>query len=210
MKKHGALAPTQQGGPVVYRVLGANPEGTMMQMGFDYSKADVPDRAYYSDYCDIVRDRCAYTLVFGKLVPDATKLRTKIEISFPEEMFIRQVWAGSREFHRIVGLAAARTPALTPIANVGDTDKVQTFRANNVFMGTFGEESVLDFYYLSPREMNDATSRMRQGNVMLEPVIRVAMGIGLMFEFLEKLGKLNLDEALKRYPENKLGLPSGE
>jgi len=174
----------------------------MMEMGFDYSKAEVPDRAYYSDFCDVIKDRLGYTLIFGKLVPGAARLRTKIEIAFPEEMFVRQIWGGSRQFHKLLIPIAAKA-TLAPLGSVEDTDKVQTFRANNVFMGAFGEESVQDYYYLSPRDMNDATQKMRQGNVTLEPVVRVAMGTVLMFEFLEKLAGLNLDEALKRYTENR-------
>ena len=190
------------GGPVLFKVISATPEGSVMQMGFDYSKAEVPERAYYSDYCDIIKDRLGYTVIFGKLVPGAKKLRTKIEIAFPEEMFVRQVWGGSRDFHRNLTPWAEGRATLSPIDKVEDTDKVQTFRANNVFMGTFGEESVQDYYYLSPREMNDATQRMRQGNVTLEPVVRVAMATVMMFEFLEKLRGLNLAEALARYAES--------
>jgi hypothetical protein len=84
---------------------------------------------------------------------------------------------------------------------VEDTDKVQTFRANNVFMGAFGEESVMDFYYLSPRDMHQATQGKKEGNFTLEPVIRVAMGTVLIFEFLEKCGALKIDEKFRRYTE---------
>lgn len=188
MKKHGSLVVPSKTGAVQFRVISSDANGAVVEMGFDYSKADVPDRAYYSDYCDVVKDRFGYTLVFGKLIPGTSRLRTKIEISFPEDMFGRQLWGGSREFHKVIQKIADKLK-LDSIAKVEDTDKVQTFRANNVFMGAWGEESVMDFYYISPKDMH-ALTRSSRADVTLEPVVRVAMGTALMLEFLEKCGAL--------------------
>jgi hypothetical protein len=189
MKKQGTLTVPSKS-PIQFRVVRHDANSAVVEMGVDYSKAGVPDRAYYADYCNVVKDRQGFTLIFGKLVPGTTRLRTQIEISFPEDMFVRQLWGSSRDFQKTIEQLA--TEGLTPIENVQDTDKVQTFRSNNVFMGAWGQEAVMDFYYISPKDMHMfAQGRHgQQSDAMLEPVVRVAMGTGLMLEFLNKCGNL--------------------
>jgi len=150
----------------------------------DYRQAAVPERFYYADYCDVQRARSGFGLLFGKLVAGTSKLRTKIEIDFPQEMFVKQLWASTKDFYKVVQTIAEKMHFPT-VADVEDTDKVQTFRANNVFIGAWGEEAVMDFYYISPREMHYAQFQQRV-DAGLEPVIRVLMSTGLLFEFLEK------------------------
>lgn len=183
MTKRGALAVPSYG-PVLFRVISSDAISTNIEIGFDYSKAVTPDRAYYADYCDVIEDRFGFTLIFGKLVPGDKQLRTKIEITFPKDMFARQLWFSSRQFHEVVRTAAKNH--FSPLGEVGETDKVQTFRSNNVFMGTWGEESVADFYYLSPKDTHVLAQGGRNYTPTLEPIVRVAMGTELMFEFLEK------------------------
>jgi hypothetical protein len=173
--------------PVKLRVVQeVGPNQALYEMGVDYRYAPVPDRFYYADYCDVQRARSGFGLFFGKLIPGTSRLRTKIEIDFPEEMFVRQLWATSRDFHKTVQMVAEKMH-FPPVDGLEDTDKVQTFRSNNVFMGMWGEEAVMDFYYISPRDIHFAKQQHR-GDVGLEPVIRVVMSTALVFEFLEKCG----------------------
>jgi hypothetical protein len=187
-RKHFALqqrpAAGSGSGPVTLRVVKASPDQAVLEMGIDYSKAEIPERAYYADYCDVLRGRVGFSLVFGKLDPGTCRLRTKIEVAFPEQMFLQQLWGTSRDFQRAVQADAMRAP-IVPVAEVEDTDKVQTFRSNNVMMGAWGEESVMDFYYISPRDMHFVRQEAKT-NVELEPVVRVVMGTPLIFEFLQK------------------------
>ncbi len=74
---------------------------------------------------------------------------------------------------------------LEPINVNPKTDKVQTFRANNLFMGLWGEDSVLDFYYMSPKSLGELSLQPKV-EAELEPVIRVAIDTALLYEFLEK------------------------
>jgi len=191
-------------GPVQLRVVEKAADHSVMELGIDYSRADVPDRAYYADYCDVQQGRVDFSLLFGKLIPGSNTLRTEIEIAFPQEMFIGQLWGSSRDFHPIVAQLAEKRP-LQPLEDVVPTDKVQTFRANNVFMGVWGYDAVLDFYFISPRDMHflrtqDSTS------VALEPVIRVVVGTALLAEFLDKC-KVYVDRitAIATTDENHLG-----
>lgn len=172
-------------GPVTVRVVqaGPNPAQALVELSVDYRKAEIPGRAYFADYCEVQKGRFGYTLIFGKLVSGKNALRTQIEIMFPQEMFVRQLWASSRELHKVVKQLHKDTGG--PLDSVEGTDKVQTFRSNNVFMGVWGEDSVLDFYYLSPKDMHDLRTRQHT-DVSLEPVIRVVLDTGLLDEFLEQ------------------------
>src|SRR5579872_2046749 len=88
-------------GPVRIRLLGGDEHGQLLEFAIDYEKAEVPDRAYYADYCDVARGRFGYDLIFGRLVPgEPPRLRTKIEVAFPRDMFLKQLWGSSREFHK--------------------------------------------------------------------------------------------------------------
>ncbi len=200
MKKHGELVLPSKGA-VQFRLLNTSGDVTTVEMGIDYNKAEVPERAYYADYSDIVKGRFGYTFIFGKLIPGKPKLRTKIEIAFPEEMFIRQLLASSREFSKTVKKIAEKLKT-EPIGEVEDTDKVQTFRSNNVFMGVWSDEAIMDFYYLSPKDMNMLT-RNPQLQIEPEPIVRVAMGVGLIYEFLDKSAAI-AGEAHVEHSENSL------
>jgi hypothetical protein len=172
------------GAAVKMRFLQTDQGQGLCEFMVDYRQAAVPERFYYADYCDVQRARSGFGLLFGKLVVGTSKLRTKIEIDFPQEMFVKQLWPSTKDFYKAVQTIAQKMHFPT-VADVEDTDKVQTFRANNVFMGAWGEEAVVDFYYISPREMHYARLQQRV-DAGLEPVIRVLMSTALMFEFLEK------------------------
>lgn len=177
----GARAGFQPRGAIMVRQV----EGqASLEIGLNYEAMGVPDHSYYADYCDVQEARAGYSLFFGKLMPGMSKLRTKVEVAFPRALFHLQLWASSREFHELVSAEAGKIQ-LQPVENVEDTDKVQTFRSNFVFMGMWGEDSVMDFYYVSPRAMHYAKLN-RPAQEGVEPVIRIAMGTALIFEFLEK------------------------
>jgi hypothetical protein len=183
-KKHMTGSHAIQGtsdGPVKIRVFQTGPHQVTCEIGVDYQRAPIPERFYYADYCDALKARSGFGLFFGKLITGTSRLRTKIEIDFPEEMFVKQLWNTSRELHQILQNAVA-TMDFPSMGEVEDTDKVQTFRSNNAFMAIWGEEAVVDFYYLSPRDM----SQPQRGGTGLEPVIRVVMPTPLLLEFLDK------------------------
>jgi hypothetical protein len=184
MKKHNSLTLPPSTSAVRFRVLDVKGDMAQVEVGVDYSKAEIPSRAYYADFCDVVKDRLGYTLMFGKLIPGTTALRTKIEIAFPEEMFVRHLWASSRKFHLTVE-KLAQSAKLVPLGKVQDTDKVQTFGSNNVLMAAWSQESVMDFYYVSPRDLQGMMTKTAN-TAYVEPVVRVVMGTALIYEFLEK------------------------
>src|SRR5579871_2583331 len=128
-------------GPVRMRVLQAGPTENLVELLVEYDKAEVPQRAYYADYCDVVKGRSGISLLFGKLKPGTSALRNKVEIVFPEDLFVRQLWKNSRQLHEKTREQFERRP-LQPITDLIDTDAVQAFRANNVMMLGMGDEAL--------------------------------------------------------------------
>src|ERR1017187_2003187 len=150
----GRSLAAQPKGPVRLRFI-EHGDATFIEIGVDYERAEVPDRRYYADYCSVIQARSGLSLAFGRLVPGASTLRTKVEISFPETLFVRQLWHSSRKFHEVLG-EEFKDRRLVEIQELRDTDFVQAFRANNVFMARMGDDAVLDFYYIAPPEIGRA------------------------------------------------------
>lgn len=192
MSKRGsrnALIPAPVvGGPVHFRLIHDSGHQTTAEIGIDYSKAEVPDRSYYADYVDVQPARSGVSMLFGKLIPKTPRLRTQVEVGFPDDMFLRQIWGTSRDMHKTLD-ANRQKYRIDPVEEVKETDKVQTFRSNNAFMGMWGDESLIDFYYLSPRDLHYVKVGGRT-RADLEPVVRIAMYSGLLLEFLDKCAEL--------------------
>ncbi|HLH20736.1 MAG TPA: hypothetical protein VKX45_26145 [Bryobacteraceae bacterium] len=175
-------------GAVRLRVTQTGPKENTLALRVEYDKAEVPARAYYADYCDVIRGRSGISLIFGKLKPGTSVLRNKVEIVFPEDLFIRQLWKNSRELHAKLSEDFKEHP-LDPVMDLKDTDTVQAFRANNVMMLGTKDDGVLDFYYIAPTEVHYAYAK-KKTDIALDPVIRVVLSGGVLFEMLERCGKI--------------------
>jgi|ERR1035437_3686069 hypothetical protein len=175
-------------GPVRMRIIQTTPTANTIELLVEYDKAEVPARAYYADYCDVVKGRSGLSLLFGKLKPGTSVLRNKVEIVFSEEMFVRQLWKNSRQLHEKTREEFERRP-LDPITDLTDTDTVQAFRANNIMMLGMGEEALIDFYYIAPTELHYVFTKKRS-QIALDPVIRIVLSGSLVFELLEKCRKI--------------------
>jgi hypothetical protein len=175
-------------GAVRMRVIQTGPKENTVELKVEYDKAEVPARAYYADYCDVIKGRSGVSLLFGKLKPGTSVLRNKVEIVFPEELFVRQLWKNSRNLHERMREEFARRP-LEPIPDLTDTDTVQAFRANNVMMIGARDEALMDFYYIAPTEVHYAYLK-KKAEITLDPVIRIVLSGSLVFELLEKCEKI--------------------
>ena len=199
-----AIEPVQSG-PVKIKITQSTDDQGLVEMWLDYEKALVPSRAYFADYVDVVEGRADITLVFGRLKPGTSKLRSQVEISFSRESVAAQVWQSSRALHE--ALRKGKKQGLPPIEGLEASELVHTSRANNVFMALMGEEAILDFYYIAPSDIHFVRLG-RRDNVNLEPVIRISAPSALVLEFLDKceavVAKMPLTEAIiKREEEMK-------
>jgi hypothetical protein len=169
-------------GPVNFTFAPGEQGVAQVGVRIDYSRTSVPDLTYYADYCAVQKVRHGVICHFGKLDSSEERLRTKIEISFPEHLFRLQLWASSEGLR---GTLAAIYGTDDDTPERADPDKIQTFAANNVFMAVQQDEALLDFYYLSPRE----TWLAYQKSVVethLHAVVRISCGAWLLYQFLRK------------------------
>jgi hypothetical protein len=116
-----------QTGPVRIRIIAPHDGEGVIELALDYEKAEVPARACYADYVEVLEGRADVTLVFGRLTPGTTKLRSQVEISFSRDSFVGQLWKSSRDMHDTI----SKNPALQlpTLEGVVYSDLVHTSRA---------------------------------------------------------------------------------
>jgi hypothetical protein len=151
-----------------------------VSLGLDYSKASPPDLSYVADNVSVIESRSGFSIKFGKLDSGEVSLKTRIDILFPKSMFQNQLIQSSRNFLTDLPLSPEPTPASPKLQ---DPEKTQTFRANNVMLGAWGDEGVADFYYISPGDFAFA-ARGQLSDIRLVPAVRVTMDVLLLREFL--------------------------
>jgi hypothetical protein len=171
------------GGVVHYRPLpSANNLG--IEIGIDYAKAPVPTHFYLADYLSIEEDSSQVMFTFGKKDKPAEELRSKVEVYFNPVMFIRQYWASTRDIHKKMekyvidhGLSRIEKSELLP------APKVQTFQANQVLMLMTEGECLLDFFYLSPK---DIVYKPQKGEKLdVEALVRIILSPNLVLSLLD-------------------------
>ena len=183
-------------GAVNYRLIA--PAG--IELGMDYSKAPVPEHFYFADYLSVDEDSSQVMFTFGKLdKPLIDQLRSKVEVYFNPLMFIKQFWFSARELHeKIKTLAKARGFTATPHGPLLPAPKVQTFQANQLSMLMTEGECILDFFYLSPKDL--FYKPQKNEKIDLEALVRIILSPPLVLSFLEQSQPL-ADKFLKIYGE---------
>ncbi|MCI0537155.1 MAG: hypothetical protein L0Z50_18210 [Verrucomicrobiales bacterium] len=174
-------------GSVRYRLLGNPSSPSGIEFGVDYAKAPVPDHYYVADYFFVESEGSHVLFTFGKLdSPHRGKLRSKIELYFSPSMFVRQLWGSSRGFHETLRKFVQdngyhRAEGWEELL---EAPKVQTFQSNQVMMVLSEGECVMDFFYISPK---DIFLKPRRGEgIDLEPLVRIIMAPELLLGFLDK------------------------
>ena len=192
-----------QPGPVRIHFTESKESQGLLELWLDYEKAETPARAYFADYVSVVVGRADITLIFGRLIPGTKKLRSQVEISFPRDAFVSQLWRSTRAMHDGLRIPNERHK-IEPMENAEFSEMVHTSRANNVFIAVMGEEAICDFYYIAPNELQFV--RMgRRHTVTLEPIIRISLPEALVLEFLDRC-----DSVVSSMPETERILKIGE
>lgn len=179
-------------GPVQYQLEGPIESPTNIQLKVDYTDAPVPRDYYVADYFYVEDHDPNVLFVFGKLDGSngTVKLRTRLEIHFPALFFVNQLLASSKKFHESVRAYAQRFQYEATKAGEKNVsaEKTQTLHSNNVLMCLSGGDSVMDFYYISPRDMYFKPRNNR--NIELEPLARVIIDPPTLLGFLDECSKI--------------------
>ncbi len=177
-------------GPVKYKVE-ATPDSdySRVLVHIDYTDAPLPQHYYVADFFSVTSLGSTVLLTFGKFdnIKKREKLRSKVEIYFPSVAFVRQFWTTSRDLHKTLRRWVAAHPfELAESSNTADetAEKIQTLQSNNVMMVLSSGETVLDFYYMSPRELFLKTKKNKE--VELEPLVRILVEPQMLLGFLDE------------------------
>jgi hypothetical protein len=161
----------------------------------DYAEAGVPEQYYVADYFRVSFSGSDALFVFGKLdSPSKTTLRNKLEVYFPAHMFVLQLWDSSRDFHEKLRKFVSETKtqgsgaAAENISEQTAPNMVRTFHSNNVMMALGGGETILDFFYISPKEL--WVRPKRNESIPLEPLVRVLLEPQNLLALLDRSGEL--------------------
>jgi hypothetical protein len=175
-------------GAIRYRYLGPHDAPTALLLAVDYTDAPVPQHYYVSDFLYVANFDPQVLFVFGKKESAGSpglQLRNKIEVFFPAIYFVNQLWRSSRDFHeklrKMVQHYQYETPAVSP-ADLS-CQKVQTFHSNNVMIVLSGGEAMLDFFYISPRDLY--LKPRRRETIGLEALVRVIIAPNLLLSLLD-------------------------
>jgi hypothetical protein len=173
-------------GPIRYKVQAGKDGFAAAMMVVDYADAPVPPNYYVADYFEVANLDPKILFTFGKLdYPNNKKLRNKLEIDFPVLLFVAQLWASQTEFQKNLRRSIEQFgyEAVKPGTIVGPVEKVQTMHSNNALMVQSAGECMIDFFYVSPRDM--AFRAPRNLPIALEPLVRVITAENFLLGFLD-------------------------
>jgi hypothetical protein len=162
-------------GAVRYRPIASTGLFTGVEIGIDYAKAPVPKHFYFADYLSVDEDALQVMFTFGKLdKPHTDRLRSKVEVYFNPVMFVKQFWVQTRQMQpqldKYVQDHNLKVLEQVPLL---EAPKVQTFQANNVSILMTEGESMMDFFYLSPKDLFYNTQKREKIDV--EALVRILL-----------------------------------
>jgi hypothetical protein len=173
-------------GPIRYKIESGKDGVQTAMLAIDYADAPVPPHYYVADYFEVANLDPKILFTFGKLnYPNDKQLRNKLEIDFPALLFIAQLWASRSEFHKNLRTYVKQF-GYEPVkpGNLSDpVEKVQTIHSNNALMIQSGGECMIDFFYVSPRDM--ALKAPKNERISLEPLVRVITAENFLLGFLD-------------------------
>lgn len=171
----------------------------------DLSKLEPPPHVYDADNAWVVHSLARVSLVFGKKrLDDPGRLRTRLEIRYPPEDFVRQFWRNSRQFHTNLNSFVSKWSSVTEegdlLPNV-QADKDHSEWANFDYMAFAGSLGAIDFYQLPA----SGIARFAQGQgsawLIVTPVVRVLLTAFELAHLLEEAGRI-IPKVVSYLPEN--------
>jgi hypothetical protein len=181
-------------GSVHYRLEQREDGAAAVTLTVDFERAPTPEHTYVADFFEVSRAESDVLIVFGKIdLPVAKSLRNKIEIYFPFQPFVYQLWKSSRQMHELLvksatekGYVAAGTSAITSA-----TDKVQTLATNNALIVMGGGQCMMDFFLIAAK---DLWIKTRKGDPLnMDALVRVYLNERLLLGFLDRCDAIAQD-----------------
>jgi len=163
----------------------------MLSLGIAYDEAPVPEHYYVADYYQVIPGDFSVLLIFGKLDhPQVGRLRNKVEIYFPVENFVRQLWNSSRTFQTSLEkyVVTNKAEPVRPSNISAETDKVQTLQSNNALIVQSTGDCIIDFFYISPKDL--WLKPMKSEPIGMEALVRVMVTASVMLGFLHECDKV--------------------
>jgi hypothetical protein len=186
-----------RGGVVRYKVDGPLENPTGISLSIAYEEAPVPEHYYVADFFQIVPQDLEILLIFGKIDhPKTDRLRSKVEVVFPVDLFLRQLWKSSRAFQGTVTdfVERYKSKASDPGGISLEVEKVQTVHANNCLMVLSAGHAMIDFFYISAKEL--WLRPKRNEPIAIEALVRVITSGSVLLGFLKEA-----DRVAKTYVE---------
>ena len=179
--------------------------GVDKSVNIDLSKLQPPSNVYDADHAWVVHSVARVSIVFGKeRFDDPNRLRTRLEIRYPPEEFVRQFWRNSRRFNESLKSFVSKWSSVTPKGDLppnvqADIDHSEW--ANFDYMAFAGSGGAIDFYQLPAAGI----ARFAQGHgsawLVVTPVVRVLLTVFELAYLLEEAGRI-IPEIVSYLPEN--------
>lgn len=164
---------------------------TGIKLSVDFDRAPVPENNYIADYFELHRSDADVLMIFGKKnFPSESELRNKIEIYFPFDPFLNQLWKSSRQMHQTLretfelkGKKAKESGDL-----ISADARVQTLTANNALVVMTAGQCVMDFFLINAK---DLWLKTRKGDPLnVDAIVRVFMSEHILLGFLNRCDEL--------------------
>lgn len=194
MTKVAKVNQFNRSGSVHYRVEQREDGSSAVALAIDYERVPEPEHSYVADYFEVHQAESDVLMIFGKRdFPSETELRNMIEIYFPFNPFIQQLWKSSREFQKTLEDAFERKGKMAKVQGSlrKPIAKVQTLTANNAVIFNSGGQCVMDFLLIPAK---DVWLKTRKGDPLnVEAIVRVFVSEQLLLGFLMRCDEVAQD-----------------
>ena len=151
-----------------------------------------PQNVYDADVAEVRLRDADVELVFAQVdTGDGSKLRSRVVVKYAAVPFVKHLWANSRDYHEGLAKHVERFSSLYSVGehpNVLEqtVTKEHSLRANFDYMARSGNESVIDFFHLSPVGLARFAGGKGTADLVLEPMLRVLLSTRATKDLLDK------------------------
>jgi len=198
---HGATRTAIAGQGVSEDPITLGADGSIL---INLTRLPAPDKIYDADLSWVRRGRGYVSFFFGKEnVDDPSKLRTRLEVKYAPEAFVRHFWRNSREFHEKMRTQLQSWPQ-DPSLEVVDgarmpAEKDHSEWANFDYMARSGTHGTIDFFLLPAPGVARFIQGQGSSGLTLVPVVRVMMTVHELSRLLDLVDGM-VDEVKKYLP----------